>query len=607
MYIDRNIERLQNNLYHWISPAENISPKYNYITTIDGKDYFENIDGGIIEINKVFDETQKGIPLMRQMVIAFGISSRSELNKLYKTLNDTSVLLIIEPNPELFSYALNNEDLNVFEKSNVVLFVDNNLDNLQPFFLDILGEFNYFSLVNNMAFYLNSFYRQNDGKMIKEIIQKIRQIVRARIQIIGNSIEDGLDGLENNLKNIEYLIESKNPAEIYKKFKNKPAIVISAGPSLEKNIQDLREAKGKAILIAVDTILTKLLNQGVIPDFVCSVERIEKVYDYFYKGKNIPKEVTLVGPTVLDPRIFSELKGNWILPFRTEVSESNWLQAMTKTNGNVGLLMGASCAHVAFGFAVHLGASPIILVGQDLAYGTDFENTHVSDTIYDKLEKQKVKIEELDETEGYYGGIVKTTKVWMMFKQWFEIKILEFNLNVINATEGGAKIANTQQFPLKEALFQYCKDDLESVYEYVKSMGTYGISVEDLIESIDSEINYFNEIMKEARTSYLEVEKIEISAQNLTKHVRTIQNVTDVFNEFVIKTTKHPLISHNIQGFVLKTSWDLSAIDDVISVKNLAAKKAVQIKYYIVIISTCEKIIDLLQETVKLLEVKMNS
>ncbi|OCS89626.1 motility associated factor glycosyltransferase family protein [Caryophanon latum] len=588
MYLDENIKLLGKNPLNSIGEALESDFTLQYIGTREKIDFFEDKIGRLIKVEDCFEDSNQGDIRIRQMVFAFGINSPNELNKLYRTLNRTSVLIVIEPNPTLFNVALNTKKLKVFENDNVILFA-NKIEFFQAFLLNIMSDFYYFSLVNNTCFYLTDYYRNYDFEITRAFIKNIRQNIKSQVTLTGNSIEDGLEGLENNFNNILYMLKSKNPHFLKDKYKDKPAIVIAAGPSLEKNIEYLKQAEGKAIILAVDTVIKKVLKMGITPDFVCSLERIPEVYDYFYKDTIIPEKVTLVGPLLLDSRIFEEYKGNWILPYRTEVAEYKWLRHIMKATGHTGMLMGTSCAHVAFGMAQHLGASPIILIGQDLAYGEDESNSHVSDTIYDTLEK-KPQVKSDDYIEGYYGGQVKTTDIWLMFKTWYEKTIDKYNLNVINATEGGAKIGMTIQMSFKEAIDKYCNNDIDSVYSIVESIPTYEFSKIELQKSFEHELAEFKKIREEAEGYIDRYNKMEINGLTIRDNLNTIQKELDLFDLFVQKSTSHPLMIHNIQGFVLKTSWDLSSIEDVISVDTLSAKKAVHIKFLIVIISTIQKI-----------------
>lgn len=602
MFLEANIERLQRHPLHMIGVPSKSDFKLEYVHTNDGIDFFKNEEGNILKVEDYFNQEAAANPHMRQLVFAFGINSPKELNALYKTLNKTSLLVILEPHSSLFNVALNNKNLKIFENDNVILF-NNNISKLQEFLLNLLKDFNHLSLVNNMHFYLTYYYRNYDFELTKKFIKSIRQIISAHVNIMGNSIEDSLEGLENNLRNIDRMLVSKNPHFLKDKYKGKPAIIISAGPSLEKNLHYLKEIQGKAIVFAVDTVIKKVLNLGIVPDFVCSVERVERVYDYFYKDTNIPENVTLVAPPLLDPRIFAQYKGKWVLPYRLEVAEYQWLLELMKPFGeHLGIGMGSSCAHVAFGMASHIGASPIILIGQDLAYDNTGTQSHVTDTIYDTLEDNPEFTKKIEYVDGYYGEKVTSNDVWIMFRLWFEEQITKHHLKVIDATEGGAKIAGTTQMSLKEAIETYCIERLDDVYSTIKKTPSYDFSVSKLKASFEQELKVFIQIREEAYRYLHKHNELNISALTIRKNLMGIQSYLDSFDEFVKKSTSHPLMLHNIQGFVLKTSWDLSAIEDIISVKNLQAKKAAQIKFLIVIISTSEKIEALLEQVIQSLD-----
>lgn len=589
MYIDKNIELLGYNPLNSIGIPEVADFNLKYLESVNDVDYFSNFNGEIIGIQDKLDEEQAPNKNIRQLVIAFGIHSPKALNKLYKSMNNKSLLVIIEPNSALFNSALLNKELSVFKYTNVVLF-SNELKQLPPFLLELMGNFNYFSLLNNTHFYFTDYYQKNDFDITKKYIETIRKNFKAQLNLTGNSIEDSLEGLQNNFKNILHIIESKNPHYLYEKYKGKPAIVIAAGPSLEKNVKYLKEAQDKAIIFAVDTVIKKILNLGVVPDFVCSIERVPEVYEYFYKDIDIPEKVTLVGPSLLDSRIFENYTGNWILPYRFEVAEYKWLAQVMKAQGNIGMLMGTSCAHVAFGMAVHLGASPIILIGQDLAYGNEEGKSHVSDTIYDEIGSEVSVAFREDYIEGYFGETVKTTDIWLMFKVWYERMILRYDLKVINATEGGAKIAHTEQMSFKDAIERYCDENVGNIFNDIKDIPTYNFSKDMLVKEFKKELSAFEEIRKEAENLYSKYDQMLIDSLTIRNNLNTIQEELNKFDLFVQKSTSHPLMIHNIQGFVLKTSWDLSSIEDIISVDTLNGKKAVYIKFLIVIISTSKEI-----------------
>jgi hypothetical protein len=65
------------------------------------------------------------------------------------------------------------------------------------------------------------------------------------------------------------------------RFAGYPAIVVSAGPSLRRNIDQLPGLKGRAVIIAVHAIYKTLLNRGITPDFVTALDYHELTKRFF--------------------------------------------------------------------------------------------------------------------------------------------------------------------------------------------------------------------------------------------------------------------------------------------------------------------------------------
>ena len=55
-------------------------------------------------------------------------------------------------------------------------------------------------------------------------------------------------------------------------FQGKPGVIVSTGPSLEKNIHVLKEHQDKLVIVAVGQALRVLMGYGITPDFICTVD-----------------------------------------------------------------------------------------------------------------------------------------------------------------------------------------------------------------------------------------------------------------------------------------------------------------------------------------------
>lgn len=603
MIIDKNIEILSKNPLHWIGEIlpEEVYPKF--LAKEKENEYFQDSNGELLLVKDKLDPTYSHHTYMKEFIIVLGINSLHEIKELHKNKHKNSIIIIIEPRLSFFTHVLNNKSMAVFDNKDIFLFADNQIENITQFLEPILAVLEFIGLVKNLTFYITDYYRKYDYELSKKLLVLLRQGIYSRVFILGNDVQDSLQGMEQNLDNIKWIMKSKNPLELKNKFKNIPAIVVAAGPSLNKNIQYLKEAQGKAVIIAVDTIIERLINEGITPDFVCAVERVREIYDYFFKDKDYPKEVTLVGPPLLDSKVFEEFNGEIVLPFRMEVSEYEWLQNVLDIPGDIGMLMGLSCAHVAFGLATHLGCSPIILTGQDLAYGTDKGQTHASGTTYDNLEQKPKNEADDDFVDGYFGKPVNTTKVWIQFKLWFETQIKHNNLKVINATEGGAKIYNTEQLTLKDTIQRYCSTPIDSVKQKVDCLGSYQINPSKVLENLEVEKLYFEDLFEKCKIQFDYLNELKITAEEFLKNRKKIEQHFYRINYLKQKVTSHKLLMHMLQAVVLQYIWESNDKEQIISVENYNKEQQAQIKFVVPVMAALSKIIKEVSETIDRLKI----
>jgi hypothetical protein len=573
-FFEENIQIIRGNSNHIIMEIENKDLQYKFLGIEKKIEFFVDKDENLYAAKSEIDNENLPYNLKRELYFIIGLNGTEEIEYLIKNSNANSYFIIIEPDPSFFYHVLNAKNLNFLARKNVKLIVQE-VEHLQPILLEICTS-PLIKLLRNIRFYGTYFYRHNDSKKLLEIVRTVSSYFKRFIHRIGNSLDDSIRGLSNNLHNLSIISKSKNISLLKNKFKGVPAIIVSAGPSLDKNIKLLKDAKGKSIIIAADTIVQKLLNEGIIPDFMCSVERDEVVYEYFYKGQAIPENVTLCAPIVVDPKIINTFPGKNIIGLKTDVYQDLWLGNLLNFNGDYFISMGSSCAHLAFGLAAHLGAEPIVLVGQDLAYSSDGKSSHSTGTIYDEEGSeisQSLYQQEIFEVEGYYGKPVKTYDIWDMFRKWFETEITTKGLYVINATEGGAKIAHTIQLSLKEVIEKYCKHEM-FVSEVISELPDNNLNNLMISKSIQNEVNILEEIqgkLEEINKEFIKIKKDfdKITPNSNTKKLYEILSKMEVANEVLILIYKHKLLNHIMLPELARTFWELYKIEEILTYENV--------------------------------------
>lgn len=253
------------------------------------------------------------------------------------------------------------------------------------------------------------------------------------------------------------------------RFKGRPAVVIAAGPSLRRNIDQLAELRGRAVLIAVQTVFKMLLDRGIPPDFVTSL-------DYHEMSKRFFEGVADFGHT----HLVAEPKVTWhvVDTYRGRISLLNNDFARLVLGDRLahrgGLKAGATVAHLAFYLAVYMGCEPIVLVGQDLGYshhvyytpGVAFHDIWRPDlnrfSTVEMKEWERIarhrKI--LFKAKDIYGHDIYTDEQLFTYLQQFEGDFSAVPGRVIDATEGGIRKAGTQPMPLSEVADRYCREPI---------------------------------------------------------------------------------------------------------------------------------------------------
>ncbi|WP_338707161.1 MULTISPECIES: motility associated factor glycosyltransferase family protein [Paenibacillus] len=595
--LNRNIEILSANPDHWIgAPDENELKQSSVEVDSEGKELF--LDGNkVFTLKSDFDASNRPNPLKRELIFVVGIQSVEEINKVIELMGNESLLVIIEPNGSLFNYSLNQKDLSFLHTTTgAVLFADK-ISNLS-LFLDKFLSMNAIFYMKTIKFYFTHFYREQDIQSSLAIIRVIKEIVNYKTMLYGNSVEDSLIGLKHHMMNLKHLTRSKDVSLLKNKMRDVPAVVVAAGPSLNKNLEQLHDLKDNVIIIAVDTIAQRLCDEGIIPDFICSIERGIETYTYFYEGKTYPVHSTLVAPLVLYPEIFEEHPGELIIPMRGNVGEFIWLKDVLGLNGDSSISIGLSCAHVAFGIAEHIGASPIILLGQDLAYGESVGETHAGGTIYDDKELTSSMFSKIDEleTEGYYGGTVPTTETWNTFRTWFEIEIATKKLDVINATEGGAKIAYAQQLSLAEVGRKYCNSRIKPVPEILQEIDNYPLEIQQMKQAMREQYKYFLDIKLQFEKQQKQVRRLKINKNFSKAELKEALKKIDRTEDFFKIVLDNWLLRHCLQPAMINSVWNLYDIERVIISDNVIKAQHINLGFLDIAVYTLNEITSLLAE-----------
>lgn len=278
---------------------------------------------------------------------------------------------------------------------------------------------------------------------------------------------------ENVLCNLASYVGTPSIGALKQRFTGYPAVVVSAGPSLGRNLPLLKEIRDRVVIIAVQTTLKPLLSYGIKPDFVTSLDYHE-VGTRFYEG---------LDEELRDVHLVAEPKANWRVidyyrdrgPMSLLGNEVARLVLGHDDDDHDNLTPGATVAHLAFYLAEYIGADPVIFIGQDLAFsdnvyyspGTALHTVWQGEfnrfcTVEMKEWERIVRSRHiLRRVEDVHGQIIYTDEQMFTYLQQFEKDFAKSKVKIIDASGAGARKQGTEMMTLRQVADQYCTKPID--------------------------------------------------------------------------------------------------------------------------------------------------
>lgn len=468
----------------------------------------------------------------RTIFIVMGIGSGIYVKKLAEKYPD-QYIIVCEPDKELFSAYLQTQDMERNFSKNVFLAAG---EKAVAIYIELVGKLVNYDNKKEIIFVSIPNYNHINSDILLEYKKQYRNHIERLIFIRNTLIMDEASRAKNELRNLFLFYKQYSIGQLYENARKihpekYAAIVVAAGPSLDKNIDQLKKAKGKAFIIAVDTALKAVINAGIEPDLAIMIDP-EKEPDLFENEriKNLPLCVSTAGNNI----IMVKHKGKLFFP--TGESKITKKLALIYKRGIYTVATGGSVANNAFSIVGAMGFGTIILIGQDLAYPNGQVHTLSAYENEEYIDRDAGKYYEV---EDIYGGKVYTEANMDCYRRWFEDQIcINPQIKVIDATEGGAKIHGTEVMTLKEAIDKTCNFEKQLDFgEIVNPKETLFSDVEQKqIEAyyinIEQELTEIRKLLKKQVDNYRKLEELELKGkQHKKEYTKIVKKTTDTLNE----------------------------------------------------------------------------
>lgn len=290
--------------------------------------------------------------------------------------------------------------------------------------------------------------------------RELNESIRIALVNLITALEFSFKDQRNTILNLRYLLSGSPVKNLFGAFRGKPAVVVCAGPSLDKNVHYLYEVRDRAIIIAVDTALRPLLEREIKPHIVVAGDPQDANFDHFRMICPMEVEdVFLVLDLRVSPLIFNHWRGKiFICDFGSQIMK--WITSFLGEFGR--LSVWGSVSTVAISLAVELGCDPVILLGQDLSF-TGLRR-YASYTWIDETSSNSVSPESdgLLKEKDLWGRDVWTAKNMLTYKDWLDQFFRKVKRTFINATEGGILREGVEVNSFIEASQRFLKASLDA-------------------------------------------------------------------------------------------------------------------------------------------------
>lgn len=314
---------------------------------------------------------------------------------------------------------------------------------------------------------------------------------------------------------------------LYHLFEGKPAVVVAAGPSLDKQLPLLRELQDRVVIIGIGQTTRALRDAGIDPHLVHVLESRDVSHQLTDAGDT--RDLIVAPSADADPAIFD-------VPSRAKFTVTGaggalgvWIASATgETHYSMG---GGTVAQGAVGMASMLGCNPIALIGQDLAF-TD-GRAYAKGTAYDFVEvemkedghcrfqgmNEKAKILNDFAPHPENGGMADQRVVWVdaweegeqvptwrayasFLEQYREIGLAfrSRGISLINCTEGGARIPEVEHRTFRDFADEFARESLDArrrILERHDEADRYTLA--DYAETLAKSRKFLDKLESEAR------------------------------------------------------------------------------------------------------------
>lgn len=490
------------------------------------------------------------------IVVVLGLGFGYHIKALLSKMPADAILYIIEPDMDLFRVFINNIEASRIFDNRVTIIIEQDAIKIAH---EIYRLYTKHVMGKKELRIFTSYYAKYNGLLRQIEDELIAQIHNLQVNLATTDYYKYLWSM-NTLVNCRNVIQAANGSSLLGKFKNIPAIIVSAGPSLDKNVVQLSKLKDKAVMIAGGSAIGILSRNNIKPHFMTAIDgdvEEKKIFDEIDFT-----DIALLYINKLYFEIVKEYKDKKFV----------FIDSLDKVSKNYFEELNLECADISpsqtvgginIDLACYLGCNPIIFVGQDLAY-TNLE-------MHAKGAAHMVNFEEelnnnpnrFIKMKDIYGTDTYTIKQFLTTRKGMQEKIEKYKeagIRFYNCTEGGIGFENVENTKLIETFtFLNNKNDISKIIDSCYNNGRFPISEDTikrnfvqiinentiLLDIAKNRYSLVKEIIRMTEEGISDYEEYKGLAIRVNDYEELLEN-NNYYRNIVINAISHILDSHKI-------------------------------------------------------------
>ncbi len=378
------------------------------------------------------------------VVVTTGLGDGSHLTQLLDHLPTSTRLCVIEADTSMLLGVLQNKDI-------ASLLNDPRLILLTPFcYREIIQRLNLELIgVDSAAQFIYTPIFETNSGLYRNMMDTVMRQLTIRWNQLKTDITNADAVFSNTIKNLATHQLGSEISALQNLFKDRPFILVGAGPSLDDSIEFLKAAQNKAIIAVVNSAYRAVVNKGILPDITVAVDPYEGTLRGYEKSDT--SHPILISTYLVFPEVPKRFKDK-VFP----LSSYNFLMTVLRKVLNLpeesNIVGDGTVSSTVVNLAAYMGCNQVYLVGQDMAVKTDGQ-IHTKDSFYTDDNQNSVDTEKCQWLPGNHGELVPVEEKLHAYHRIFENQVSHYtDIQFFNLAKTGAKIHGAPYIELDIAI-----------------------------------------------------------------------------------------------------------------------------------------------------------